>query len=270
MMDDGQVGEDSQNASAPMQNRAVAQESAVLADGPGIASWWHTAGILSLLAGWAVLGHGQHRQALANEHLALYFSSAMMSWMLLGSSIAGIRDRQRFFAATLRNKAQGWIVELGIGAAIYFGFLFAIAMIAAALYALHHHSMIKADQNVVRALAPQNAREMLTWVLLSVSAGVCEELVFRGYLLQQGIAWMRRISTSPKIASVLAAAATSVLFGSLHLYEGTSGAAFVTLLGFTYAIVVLWRGNLRAVMIAHTMQDLFAGLMLFALRHAKF
>jgi membrane protease YdiL (CAAX protease family) len=53
-------------------------------------------------------------------------------------------------------------------------------------------------------------------------------------------------------AASVAVVVTSVLFGSLHVYEG---AVLNTCLGAMYAVGALRPGNLRAVIVAHVLQD---------------
>ena len=60
---------------------------------------------------------------------------------------------------------------------------------------------------------PPARLEMFLWILLSVTAGICEETIFRGYLQKQLHAWLK----SAPIAVVLSAAA----FGAGHIYQGT-------------------------------------------------
>jgi membrane protease YdiL (CAAX protease family) len=73
--------------------------------------------------------------------------------------------------------------------------------------------------------------------------------------LQQMIAWGRSLGLSRAVAVSGSIVLTSALFGSLHVYEGVRGAILIGLLGMMYAVVALWRGNLRAVMVAHVLQD---------------
>ena len=58
-----------------------------------------------------------------------------------------------------------------------------------------------------------------------------------------------------------------MLFGSVHLYEGVGAILPLATLGILFGIVVRWmRGDLRAVMVAHTLQD-FMVPVLIALRN---
>jgi membrane protease YdiL (CAAX protease family) len=108
------------------------------------------------------------------------------------------------------------------------------------------------------ALVPHASAELPLWILLSLTAGVCEEFVFRGYLQRQFRRWFQRTW----VAVVL----SSVIFALMHIYEGGGTAIRIGGLGMFYGIVAVRRGNLRQVMAAHFFQDALTGVLLF-LRH---
>ena len=103
----------------------------------------------------------------------------------------------------------------------------------------------------IENLLPRGIVEISLWIALSVSAGFCEELVFRGYLQRQFAALTR----SNLIGLVLQAA----LFGVSHGYQGVAATIKITLFGIVYGILALWRRSLRPGMIAHAWSDIWAG-----------
>jgi membrane protease YdiL (CAAX protease family) len=92
-----------------------------------------------------------------------------------------------------------------------------------------------------------------------VSAGVAEELLFRGYLLEG----LRRIWAGRTWLSVLA---SSIVFGIAHLSWGLTGLQFVfyVALGALLAVFVLRRNSLWPAILAHVAWDAFAFLLLAA------
>jgi hypothetical protein len=124
------------------------------------------------------------------------------------------------------------------------------------------------DSKTVRAVAPRTPLDLLLWIVVSLTAGFCEEHIFRGYLLKQATVLAMRAGLPRLFAIVLSIAVTSLIFGSLHLYEGLGGALVIAGLGVIYSVIALQLGNLRAVIAAHFLQDFFAGLFLF-LFHAR-
>jgi membrane protease YdiL (CAAX protease family) len=264
----------------------VVVESATEVERPqgAIAPWWHTAAVLVLLFTWAFIGRGKAAMSEMGPHSVVYLSSIMTGWMLLGAVVAGVYQRRMFFASTLRHKARPWTIEGTRAVGIYFGFAFSLTTLALLVFFVmflvkfHGGGSISSmkdmmapltkysDGRVQRALGPRGPGELVLWLGVSVTAGFCEEHVFRGYLLQQALTLTRSLRVRPWMGQAIAVVATSLLFGSLHLYEGVGGALVITLLGCVYAVCALSFGNLRAVIVAHVLQDLIAGVMLLGFR----
>jgi membrane protease YdiL (CAAX protease family) len=98
---------------------------------------------------------------------------------------------------------------------------------------------------------PSGFAEVSLWILLSISAGICEEIVFRGYLQRQFQAATRSI-----VAAVILQGA---IFGLAHTYQGWKRVIVIAVLGILYGALVAWRRNLRASMLAHAWSDIFEG-----------
>jgi membrane protease YdiL (CAAX protease family) len=92
--------------------------------------------------------------------------------------------------------------------------------------------------------------ERSVFALLAVTAGVCEELLFRGF----GIAYLRWLwPGSPRVAVI---AITAVAFGLVHLYQGPRGVVLTGLVGAYLAWLVLSTGSLLPAMVIHALLDL--------------
>jgi len=105
----------------------------------------------------------------------------------------------------------------------------------------------------IDTLLPRGGAEIAAWVALSVSAGICEETVFRGYLQQQIKAFTGSV--------VIAIAAQALLFGISHGYQGVRNTMVITVLGAIYGLMAHWRRSLKPGMIAHAWTDVFSGLL---------
>ena len=103
-------------------------------------------------------------------------------------------------------------------------------------------------------LLPRTGREKRLFAGLSLSAGVGEELAFRGYAL----AALQLLSLPPWTAAV----STSVAFGMMHAYQGMAGILRTALVGVVLAVSVLQTGSLLPAMAAHALVDLGAGLVM--------
>jgi membrane protease YdiL (CAAX protease family) len=229
-----------------------------------IAPWWHTVLVVAQLVTLAVLGPRSMQGRVGMPHVVLYTAALMSTWMQLGVVVAGVYRRRRFFLHTLERRARSWWVEVQRGFALYLG---TVLMLVFVTMLLHRAGMRPGfDNHVAMAMAPRSWVELLYWLVVSASVGFCEEHVFRGYLLQQMIRFGEVKGASSLLSSVVAVVLSAVLFGSLHLYEGVGGAVLITCLGVMYAVIALRCGNLRVVIVAHTMQD-FLTFLLIMTRH---
>ena len=100
------------------------------------------------------------------------------------------------------------------------------------------------------ALLPRTVDERTAFALLAVTAGVCEELIFRGF----GIAYVRWLW--PGATHFWLIAITSAAFGLAHLYQGVRGVLLTGLVGAVLASLVLATGSLLPAMVIHALIDL--------------
>ena len=112
-------------------------------------------------------------------------------------------------------------------------------------------SRIKLARSVrnISDLLPRTVGERRTWVLVSITAGVTEELIYRGFVLTV-------------LAHVLPSADTftllligGVMFGFAHLYQGVKGVILTGVLGLALGGVMI-AGGLLAAMVIHALIDL--------------
>ena len=86
--------------------------------------------------------------------------------------------------------------------------------------------------------------ELIPLILLStVAIGYREELFYRAYLFTRA----GELQTDPAVT----VAATSLLFGIGHLYQGIEGFVITTVLGVVLGLIFLRTGNLHAVAVGH-------------------
>jgi membrane protease YdiL (CAAX protease family) len=106
---------------------------------------------------------------------------------------------------------------------------------------------------VTRRLMPCSLVDSLAFVALALTAALCEELLYRGFLFEV----ILRASSS----AVAALVGSSVFFALAHLYQGRKGAIITLVLGAALAASRLWTGSLIPGMAAHLVVDLMAGFL---------
>lgn len=105
----------------------------------------------------------------------------------------------------------------------------------------------------VEFLLPKTGTERVFWILLSLTAGICEEVAFRGYLIT-------RIRIMGKTKSwILPVIIASIIFGSGHTYQGLGGFILLSIYGAMFAMFFIKTKTLWPCIIAHFFQD-FAAL----------
>lgn len=103
---------------------------------------------------------------------------------------------------------------------------------------------------------PTRAGQFGWFGAVCITAGVCEEWVFRGFLFHY-------FSETPSHFGLAAAFVISaVLFGANHFYQGWRGVLSTGLLGAGFGLLYLWTGSLLVSMIVHALVDLRALVLL--------
>jgi uncharacterized protein len=103
---------------------------------------------------------------------------------------------------------------------------------------------------------PHTLREHRWFMALSATAGFCEELLYRGFVV-----W----ALTPTLGLYGAAAASVIIFGVGHAYQGRAGTIRATLTGAVLAALALAARSVVPGMILHAMIDLGGGRTAYAL-----
>ena len=102
----------------------------------------------------------------------------------------------------------------------------------------------------LRFFLPSSSLERRWFAALSLTAGFCEELLFRGFLL-------RYLHTAPfHLGFGWAALAAALVFGTYHFYQGVKGFISTSIGGLIFTAILLVTGSLWAGMIYHAAADL--------------
>lgn len=102
-----------------------------------------------------------------------------------------------------------------------------------------------------RVIAPRTPREFAFFYLLSTTAGIAEEITYRGVLFTLLAAILR----SWWISALIAAG----VFGIVHLFQGWKSAGIAALMGLLEHIVVGLTGTLWVAVVAHAFHDAIVG-----------
>jgi membrane protease YdiL (CAAX protease family) len=108
------------------------------------------------------------------------------------------------------------------------------------------------ESRILEHLLPTTLPEKLLFALLSISAGIGEEVAFRGFAFPA----LTLVMGSDWGGAIL----SSVAFGLLHGYQGWIGVIRTGMMGFLLATTLLLSGSLWPAILAHAILDLISGL----------
>jgi membrane protease YdiL (CAAX protease family) len=101
-------------------------------------------------------------------------------------------------------------------------------------------------------ILPQSRLELVPFLALAVTAGVCEEFLYRGFAM----AALTRAGL-PVWSVVLL---SSILFGLAHLYQGRGGLLSTLIIGTVFGTARIAYDGLVPVMVWHSAVDAVAGV----------
>jgi membrane protease YdiL (CAAX protease family) len=111
----------------------------------------------------------------------------------------------------------------------------------------------------VRAMLPHTAVELRWFTGVSITAGICEEVLYRGFLFAYLAAAM------PDVPAVVVIALSGLAFGLGHLYQGVVGIVKISVLGLLFGTIYWMTGSLWAPILLHMVIDLSSGRMTWRL-----
>lgn len=217
-----------------------------------VASPLHTIIFLAILTGITLFGRYSMNRTGSLEvpnRLLVYLPTLVWEWLAFGYIYWGVRRHGKRFADVAGPRwgsAKNFFMDvvLALGA-----WVVSLIVLGAVSKLLHAAGSVEA----ARQIAPRGVLEDLTYVALAVTAGICEETMFRGYLQRQFVAWFQNGS----VGVVLSA----ILFGAGHVYQGWRSAAVIAVFGLIFGILAEARQNIRPGIIMHAWHDGLGGFL---------
>ncbi|MEE9234301.1 MAG: CPBP family intramembrane glutamic endopeptidase [Candidatus Acidoferrales bacterium] len=196
---------------------------------------------------------------LPGARVAAYRHTIISQWLLLAAAVLLWLRAGRAFAPLGLEAPGGW--RFGVGLAI---------VLAAAVFL--HWQLRKVQQDPaarqqarlqlkpLEPLLPHSRQELRNFLPLAVTAGFCEEVLYRGFLI-----WY--------LAGFLGlwggVVASSVFFGLAHLYQGARSAPRAGAVGLVFAGLYVFTGSLWVPMLLHAAIDVNGGQVAFTALHAE-
>jgi membrane protease YdiL (CAAX protease family) len=215
-----------------------------------LASRRHTIRFLLIVCGIAFIGVLQTRQASVASHpsrVLLYLSLAGLQLLFVWFVRLGIRARKHSILDLFGKRWSSW---KDATRDIILGVLFVVVLRVCS--ELLQHLLGRPFANVA-FLLPHNLAESVLWTGVATIAGICEEIVYRGYLQPQLWALSRSLP--------LSIAMQAIIFGAAHAYQGWRPALITAVYGVAFGLLVAWRKSIIPGAIAHSLIDIIGGLL---------
>jgi uncharacterized protein len=98
------------------------------------------------------------------------------------------------------------------------------------------------------SLVPVTPRERFIWTAVAISAGICEEIVFRGWLLAT-------LHGPIGLSGTALIVAASAIFGLAHLYQRATGVVATAFAGAVFCVLYIKTGSLLVPILLHVLID---------------
>jgi membrane protease YdiL (CAAX protease family) len=185
----------------------------------------------------------------ARARVWLWSGTIVFLWTLVAVGVALWTLERRSWTELGLVTPHGWRIVGTIGLLLVVAIHYA-RPVAAIARARRSNKRIKLPKEAARR-APHTRAELAWWMALSVSAGICEEFIFRGYLI-----WVLQ----PALGLWFAAAASLIVFAVAHAYQGAKGMVAVGVVGGLFTLIVVVFGSLVPAIIVHMFADAGEGL----------
>ena len=225
---------------------------------PRVASPLPTILVLAVVAGWTFLGKllaDQMRTAVNPNRVRAYLVTLLVEWIVFVLVVIGVRRNGASVFLVLGDRwrsSRQLLRDIGIAAGFWIVAMTLLVLIGRLL-------RVAPAEKRLQFLLPHGGIELSAWIALSITAGICEETIFRGYLQRQFMA----LTQSAPAGILLSAAA----FGAAHAYQGLRLVVMISLFGAMFGILAHWRGTVRPGMIAHAWQDSLGGIVSNLMKH---
>lgn len=208
--------------------------------------------------------------------LALPFLSGIRGSEKLGNIYFDERTRRRFF---ISNSLVLWFMaavvvgiwywnkrpfelmgfrppEPGLTATILSAVLVILYVADVAYSMLSPHELAKTQEQWESSVPflPERYRELPAYTFMCITAGVCEEIMYRGFLVNYFIDPMKH--GFPWMAAIFPA----VLFSIAHFYQGYMAMFKIFLLSMLFALIFIFSKSLLFVVIIHFLIDFVGGV----------
>ncbi len=227
------------------------------------APWWHTLLLVLwiLFTSWSTARGINSSTAASMTKSSRYIETMIMQWLVLLYVWFGLFLRGRKLREILGHTWKTFedaLLDIAIAAGFWLTSNVVLLALQAALKMASQQS-IRDRLSKLGFIAPRTGHELALFFCVAITAGICEEIIFRGYLQRQFI-----YASRSAVAGIVLSAA---LFGLAHGYQGPKSMLVLGCYGALFGTMAHFRRSVIPGMITHAWQDSFTGAMLYFLKY---
>lgn len=187
----------------------------------------------------------------SKQKIALYYSNGLIMWiasfLILGAWLFYGRSIASFgFSIPI----MGVIV---VGCTLGFVILYLGDLIFETLNPSRKQKTInKLSENT--PFLPSNSKELAHFTFAAFTAGVCEEIIFRGFFINYLLAFSGHTIVGQWSSILLPA----LLFSVVHIYQGHKAVLKILLAGILFGLIYYFSRSLLIVIILHFVMDMIS------------
>jgi membrane protease YdiL (CAAX protease family) len=182
--------------------------------------------------------------------LAVYAATISTQWCLAAGMLLLVMRHGLLpseLGQTTGRPGLTWGLALGLGA-----LALAVSALNLRLIRRAGPGELESAAGRLRGILPATRAEIVVFVLMAVTAGICEELLYRGWLVNflgvlLGSIWI----------GVVAAA---LVFGIGHAYQGRRGMVMTGVFGIGFGVLYVLVGSLIPGQVVHAVVDVTGGV----------
>jgi len=146
------------------------------------------------------------------------------------------------------------------------GFVLTLTIAFILLYTTDSYLTLRNESEIEKAkehwketspFMPVHYRELPAYIFMCISAGICEEILFRGFL----VPYTQTFFADNPYSETYAVAIPAFVFALAHYYQGAHAVLKIAVLSVLFGFIFIYSGSLWVVIILHFGIDLAGGLL---------
>lgn len=187
-----------------------------------------------------------------HEKLQIYYANGLFQWFGVAAILILWWVNSRYYH------------DLGLGLPTNNGIAGILVLLSVALYGINTWWELRNEAKVQATRAkwlkdipflPVNWQEYKHFLFVAITAGVCEEIIFRGFFIQYFLAW----NQDNLLGTWLAILIPSFLFAFGHIYQGHQAVIKIMGMAIIFGWIFLLTGSLWIPIVLHFLVDAISG-----------